>query len=125
MQARSRRRLWDSKKFFYGHTNPTEKAFGFDDYLASKGHGDVVARFEADMISVEEALVVLQASDLPLQKLVENTNKQQCTEATANLTNEPACALYFRIRKLTTFLKIDMLTLLSLDAPAVFQGDND
>ncbi|MCC6138398.1 MAG: hypothetical protein IT287_07175, partial [Bdellovibrionaceae bacterium] len=42
-----------------------------------------------------------------------------------NLAQQPACKLFIDIRELTNLLKTELLTALSLEVPASFQGDND
>lgn len=111
----------------YGSSDPKTFAFGLDDYLKFKGHGDVVESFQN---SINESLVVLdqlKSSGVSLTSLVQTVDALACKEAIKSntLSSDSLCRFYQHIRKCTTTLKIDVLTLLSLSAPSGHAGDND
>ncbi len=111
------------KDVFYGSTDPGAKAFGFDDYLLSKGHAAVVEEFTVEFNNVSMAINKTQSAGI-LKDLVAATDKSTCT-VDMQSSPQPACQLFMDIRLLTTLLKVDLLTVLALEAPAAFQGDND
>jgi uncharacterized protein len=113
------------KEAFFGSKNILDKAFGFDDYLISKGYPDAVVQFKAEINTVETTLKIIEQKNLSLEELVTITNKSECSKDSVQLSSQPACLLFFQLRQLSNLLKVDMLTLLALDAPAGFQGDSD
>lgn len=110
------------KEAFYGANNSTVKAFGFDDYLISKGHPELVQEMEQ---MINKAINKVNTLD------AEGTFFDQLTAADTGgcdgqkMTSQPLCSLYDDVRAVTTAHKTDILTILSLKAPATFQGDND
>jgi hypothetical protein len=112
------------KEAFFGSASPDTKAFGFDDYLVSKGHSDLVGTFHTKIKKAEDSVLSAQAKGV-LQDLIIATDKASCVLDSLNLSQQPACQLFFDVRELTLLLKVEFLTVLSLEAPATFQGDND
>lgn len=113
------------KEIFFGGVDPQDTAFGFDDYLVSKGQSELVKKFSRDIELADETLSTLVVGNSGLKELVQQTEKSQCTEENATLSVQPACYLYYSIRKISTLLKVDLLIVLALDAPPIYQGDND
>lgn len=108
---------------FFGATSATAKAFGFDDYLAGKGHQEVADDFDRELKSVSESVSKTQAVGL-LKDLVAATDKATCSVSMLS-SPQPACQLFMDIRRVTTLLKTELIVVLALEAPAAFQGDND
>lgn len=112
------------RAILYGSTSKSKKAFGFDDYLAAKGHPDVVAKMDSILLSnIEEVQKFSQKGSLSDQIL--KMDVSACAATTLDNPVEPLCHLYANIRSVANTLKIDVLTILSLDAPPTYQGDND
>lgn len=112
------------KEAFFGSVSPKTKAFGFDDYLISKGHSELVEEFDRKIKTVETSVLGDQAKGV-IQDLIIATDKASCVLDSPSLSQQPACQLFFDVRELTLLLKVEFLTVLSLEAPATFQGDND
>ncbi|MBY0315299.1 MAG: imelysin family protein [Bdellovibrionales bacterium] len=112
------------RAILYGSTNKSKKAFGFDDYLATKGHPEVVAKMDSILLSnIDEVQKVSQQGNLWEQILKMDVGA--CAATTIDNPVEPLCHLYANIRSVANTFKIDVLTILSLDAPLTHQGDND
>lgn len=112
------------KEVFFGSSDPSVKAFGFDDYLIVRGHSAVVDEFVQELSIVETSVLKAQSIGV-LKDLVTTTDKASCTMINDRTLLQPACQLFFDVRKLTNLLKTDLLPVLSLEMPATFQGDND
>jgi hypothetical protein len=111
----------------YASNDPNAKSFGLDDYLKSKSHADVVEAFQISINNALSALGDIKVSGQPLNSLIEAVDTNSCKEAIKNdtISSDPVCKFYQHVRKGTTTLKIDVLTLLSLSAPTSHAGDND
>lgn len=111
------------KNVFFGASDPSLKAFGFDDYLITKNHQAVVDDFERELAVVSASVAKTQAAG-PLKDLIAATDKTVCSVEMLS-SPQPACQLFMDIRQITTLLKTELIVVLALEAPAAFQGDND
>lgn len=112
------------KEAFYGSVSPLVKAFGFDDYLIYKGHAGLVDNFSGVFKKVDQSILATQSKGA-LQELIASVDKTNCVLESPLLSQQTPCQLFYDIRELSILLKVEFLTVLSLDMPATFQGDND
>ena len=82
---------------------------GFDDLLIELGHGDLAEQILSD---VETALDAVDAVEVPLEQAVSDYPEQ-------------VEALHSAIQNITSALKGDLATVLSLQIPSEAAGDND
>lgn len=111
------------KDVFFGSSDTNIKAFGFDDYLISKGHPAVVDDFVIELKNVATSVNKTQSAGV-LKDLIASTDKSTCS-VEMQVSPQPVCQLFMDIRLLTNLIKTELLTVLALEAPAAFQGDND
>lgn len=109
---------------FFGNKNVNSKDFGLDDFLAAKGHPEVAARIQEYLtLAIDSSKeLALQGT---LQDLIAKVDPTLCKATTVEDRKEPLCGLHAEIRGVSTALKIDVLSILSLRAPPTHQGDND
>ncbi|MDX9731453.1 MAG: imelysin family protein [Bdellovibrionales bacterium] len=118
---------------FSGTTHDGKDGFGFDDLLVSKGHADIAARMKT---AIQAALrsargvdtstaAVSEGSSRGMQYLIENMDKAECAATTISERKVELCAFFQDVRNVTTLLKAELLSVLSLRAPPTYQGDND
>lgn len=110
---------------FFGARDPSAEGFGFDDYLIAGGHQDTVDKMKADFVTLFKTLDEIEATPGTLQEKIAAMDGTACRATTLENRVVPLCALYYDVRELTTVLKVEVLTALSLSAPAGYQGDND
>lgn len=109
---------------FFGSAAPGAKAFGLDDFLGRAGHPEVAAEISRDAeqaIAAGEAL----AAQGSLADQARALSPELCRATTPQDRKEPICAFYQDMRELTTAMKVEVLSILSLRAPPGHQGDND
>lgn len=109
---------------FFGSKNTKELAYGFDDFLAQQGQPQVAERIKGE---IQEAIASAKtlSSQGSLQEQLEKMDPILCAQTTKDNRKEALCGLYEDVRAVSTSMKIDVLTILSLRAPPVYQGDND
>ena len=109
---------------FFGSKNVNSKDFGLDDFLAAKGHPEVATRIQEYLtLAIDSSKeLALQGT---LQEQIAKVDPTLCKATTITDRKEPLCGLHAEIRGVSTSLKIDVLSILSLRAPPTHQGDND
>ncbi len=107
-----------------GHRVSVASGFGLDDLLLSVGHEDVGVRF-VDVVSKAAAAAREMEALGPLAAQIDGMDADACKRSTTDDRAIPACALFQDVRAVSTFMKIEFLTVLSLRAPPKYQGDND
>lgn len=107
-----------------GGRGPSSPGFGLDDLLSAHGRQDVAEGF---VQVVESALTRIRELELngPLSQQIQNMDVAACRNTTTSDRLVPICAFFQDIRFVSTFMKTEFLTALSLRAPPKFQGDND
>ncbi len=102
-----------------GGRGPNGAGFGIDDLLAEHGRAEVA---EGLILAIETALQDARQTEMrgSLNEQVQNMDLAACRSGSV-----PVCTLFSNVRALSTFMKIDFLSALSLRAPPKFQGDND
>lgn len=110
------------KAGFFGSEDLSEKAFGFDDYLRSVGHGKIADEVELYIEKVLADISVLKTKG-SLQDQINQQGYRSC-QGEEN-TSGNLCSLFHNVRGITTLMKTDVIIALSLQAPPTFQGDND
>ncbi len=113
------------KAVFFGHNNPRVQAFGFDDFLASKGRADVAELVRLDL---ERTLASHRglAGAGSLQEQIQRMDASLCAATTVTDRKVPICAFFQDLRSVTTTMKVEVLSILKLRAPPFFGGgDND
>lgn len=109
------------KQIFWGSTNTKVRAFGFDDYLVSVGHGDIPLEIETYLNTALQQAPLADAQG-SLQEQIANSNTHLCLDDTQN---SPLCLVFKNVRNTMTSMKTELLLILALEAPPLFQGDND
>ncbi len=117
-------RLEIFKLGFFGGAPESLNSFGIDDYLKLAGHAEIAEKINRYIIRAEVNLAALKAQG-DLQTLAANIDPAQCSASTADNRGEELCSLYEDIRAITTTMKTEVLVALSLNAPPIYQGDND
>lgn len=109
---------------FFGSKNPREIAYGFDDFLAQQGQPQVAERLKSE---VQDAIASAKALSQQgtFQEQLDKMDTALCAQTTKENRKEALCGLHEDVRAISTSMKIDVLTILSLRAPPVYQGDND
>lgn len=113
------------KEIFWGSRNPSDKAFGIDDLLISRGYPGAVEELRVAMNNLDASLTAVEAEGTSLQTQIDNMLAEDCRATTTTNRRVPVCAMYQDLRVITTLFKTDVLTMLSLRAPPGYQGDND
>tara|TARA_Y100001935_G_C17298760_1_gene507829 strand:- start:347 stop:1594 length:1248 start_codon:yes stop_codon:yes gene_type:complete len=104
---------------YFGGYDKVSKHFGFDDFLNSSGHGAVASSLKEKFLAVEALLKDAKAQG-PLTAQV-----QASSGCGSQGSPEKLCQLFWAVKNLSSSLKLDLLSALSLKAPPVYQGDND
>lgn len=108
----------------YGSTNKDKKAFGFDDYLAAKGFSDSVQKMDEILMgNIQDVQKISEQGTIVDQ--IQKMDVASCAATTLDNPAVPLCHLYTTVRKLANTFKSEVLTVLALQTPASFQGDND
>lgn len=102
----------------------TIDGYGFDDYLKTFGRQDVASHIQDSLSTFLQSLREAQALGT-LSEQIETIDHDQCKATTRENRLVPVCAAYQDLRQVTTKLKTEFLTALSLRAPPSHQGDND
>lgn len=111
---------------FFGSSYKDEYALGFDDYLATKGFKSLSDEIWMNLEDAQQKMNPLLNSDPSLAQTLLNTPKENCDIFNTPIDDlAPLCRIYKDIQNATTKLKVDMLIILSLQAPATHAGDND
>lgn len=113
------------KMMFNGTKGFSNTGFGFDDLLASVGHREM-----ADQIIKDADIAIATAQQLDskgsLQQQIEAMDAGRCQETTLANGLEPICLLQRQVRETANAYKTNVLSTLSLDAPAgAGPSDND
>jgi uncharacterized protein len=114
------------KEAFFGSKFENESAFGFDDYLVSKGHSAVAQSMKDNLASALQGMGQLAVQDPALRNSILNAKKENC-----NVFDSPkesldfVCQIYKDIQNVTSTLKIDVMIILALNVPTGHAGDAD
>jgi uncharacterized protein len=98
--------------------------FGYDDYMAYKGIGDVAEELQARLekaISEAEAL----AASGSMQDQVAAMIPARCGATTETSNLEPLCGLYLEIQQVSILFRTNVLTMLSIENHVLTPGDSD
>jgi uncharacterized protein len=117
-------RLNGFKAVFFGSSNPATRAFGLDDYLDSRGHKAVADKILAHLERASGAADSLKMKG-DLRQQIQGMSVEMCERSTVTERLEPLCGLHQDIRQISIAMKAEVLAILSLRAPPIFQGDND
>lgn len=112
------------KEAFFGSKDPDTKAFGLDDFLIQKGRQDTVDLMRAAIAKVDKSLLDVKAAG-SLRSQIEAMDVEACRSTTQDDRKVLVCGLYLDLKEVTTILKTDVLSVLSLTVPPGYQGDND
>lgn len=113
------------KMMFNGTKSPSNTEFGFDDLLVSVGHREM-----AEQIVKDADIAIAHAEQLDtkgtLQQQIEAMDAARCQQTTLENGLEPICLLQRQVRETANAYKTNVLSTLSLDAPAgAGPSDND
>jgi predicted lipoprotein len=111
---------------FFGSKYDKKTAFGFDDYLAAKGHQDVAESIKANLALSLQGMKQLAAQDPSLKNTILNAKKENCDIFEGSKESlDFVCQVYKDIQSVTWSLKTDVMILLALQAPTGHAGDGD
>lgn len=114
------------KEAFFGSKFENEFAFGFDDYLISKGHGPVAQVIQDNLASSLQGMKQLVLQDPSLRNTILNVKKENCNIFEGNKDSlEFICQIYKDIQNVTSTLKTDVMIILALEVPTGHAGDGD
>lgn len=110
---------------FFGYSvDQKYDGFGFDDYLVEMNRSDVVESMRRNLDYFYTSLQNVQNNgNMESQILEMNTDNCQSSNSENRLV--PVCSLFHDLRIITTKMKTEFLTALSLRSPPTYQGDND
>lgn len=117
-------RLEAFKLGFFGGNPTSLNAYGIDDYLKQAHHPEIAEKIGRFIQRAETHLVAIKAQG-DLTTLADNIVPEQCLASTSDNRSEELCSLYEDIRAITSTMKTEVLVALSLNAPPIYQGDND
>jgi uncharacterized protein len=98
--------------------------FGYDDYMAYKGIGDVAQELQTHLekaIAEAEAL----ATNGSMQDQVAAMIPARCSATTETSNLEPLCGLYLEIQQVSILFRTNVLTMLSIENHVLTPGDSD
>lgn len=115
------------KHLFMGITHKEKTdGFGIDDLLRQRGHESVAQSMQVQIEDILSYIESLKQKKSSFRVLVESTSQGTCENSNANDTNNPGCALYWKVKGLNDSLKGEyLLALNDLNAPRSAQGDGD
>lgn len=117
-------RLEAFKLGFFGGSPSSVNSYGIDDYLKQANHPEIAEKIGRFISRAETNLAAAKSrGDLATQAA--NIVPEQCQTSTVDNRAEELCSLYEDIRAITTTMKTEVLVALSLNAPPIYQGDND
>lgn len=117
-------RLEAFKLGFFGGPPSSLNSFGIDDYLNKTSHPEIAGKIGRFIARAEANLAAMKAQG-DLASLTAHINPQQCFASTVDNRAEELCSLYEDICAITSTMKTEVLVALSLNAPPIYQGDND
>lgn len=117
-------RLEAFKLGFFGGNPSSLNSYGLDDYLKQANHTEITDKIGRFIARAEANLKALKAQG-DLATLTANIDPALCQVSTSDNRGEELCSLYEDIRAITSMVKTEVLVALSLNAPPVYQGDND
>lgn len=119
-------RLNGFKSVYFGSHNPQMKAFGIDDFLISvdSDHAQTNERILKNLETAQKAIDELLQKGT-LQDQINEIDLEKCKLTTVEDRIIPLCALFQDIRQVSLAMKSEVLVILSLRTPPIFQGDND
>lgn len=110
---------------FYGYSATQDRdGFGFDDYLIEMNRSDVASRMSQNLNFFYSSLESVQNLG-SMESQVVNMDVDSCQNSNSENRAVPVCALFHDLRIITTKMKTEFLTALSLRSPPTYQGDND
>lgn len=118
-------RLSGFKQLFFGGDINGINHHGFDDMLIKAGHSSIVDKMKNHILKAENNLQNIIDQQDSFKSHFENFDIENCNTSTIENRLVPLCSFYEDIRQITTTLKSEVLIAVSLDAPPVYQGDND
>ncbi len=114
------------KEAFIGSKYDNETAFGFDDYLISKGHKDVADSIKTNLALSTQGMQRLLLQDPALRTTILNVKKENCDIFEgAKDSLDFVCQVYKDIQNVTFTLKTDVMIILALQVPTGHAGDAD
>lgn len=117
-------RLEAFKLGFFGGSPNSVNAFGIDDYLKQGNHPEIAEKIARFIERAESSLKIVKAQG-DLATLAAQIEPEQCLLSSSDNRIVELCSLYEDIRAITTTMKTEVLVALSLNAPPIYQGDND
>lgn len=117
-------RLEAFKLGFFGGNPSSLNSYGIDDYLKQANHPEIADKIGRFIARAETNLLTLKAQG-DLATMATNIDPALCQASTSDNRSEELCSLYEDIRAITSTVKTEVLVALSLNAPPVYQGDND
>lgn len=117
-------RLEAFKLGFFGGSPSSLNSYGIDDYLKQANHPEIAEKIGRFIARAEASFAAVQAQG-DLATLAANIDPTLCQASTSDNRSEELCSLYEDIRAITSTMKTEVLVALSLNAPPVYQGDND
>ena len=117
-------RLEIFKLGLFGGAPESVNSFGIDDYLKTAGYTEIAEKINRYILRAEANLAALKSQG-DLQTLAANIDPALCSVSTVDNRSEELCSLYEDIRAITATMKTEVLVALSLNAPPIYQGDND
>ncbi len=114
------------KSAFFGSNFENDLAFGFDDYLITKGHDAVAKSIKDNLTQSIRGMQQLALQDPTLRNSIQNVKKENC-----DIFDGPkgsldfVCQVYKDIQNVTSTLKTDVMIILALEVPTGHAGDGD
>lgn len=110
---------------FFGYSfDQNYDGFGFDDYLVDMKRADVVESMRQNLNYFYTSLQNVQSQG-NMASQVQEMNVVDCQGSNSQNRLVPVCSLFHDLRIITTKMKTEFLTALSLRSPPTYQGDND